>query len=199
MEIFTIGHSTHTVSGFVALLRQHQIELVVDVRSHPWSRHLPHFNQLVLEASLKTYGINYQFAGQKLGARPEDGSCYVQGKVHFPTVARKPWFIQGLEALMALAQAQRSAIMCSEQDPLQCHRAILVGYHLQTYQWQVRHILRDGALESQAHLESRLVSQWRFVMGRQLSLWEAETPPQIIQQAYLMQGQQIAYTPRKSP
>jgi uncharacterized protein (DUF488 family) len=85
MELFTIGHSNHSIDAFIALLQQHGITAVADVRSHPYSRFLPHFNQSALKAALLNAGIQYVFLGKELGARSADPSCYVNGKLSYPT------------------------------------------------------------------------------------------------------------------
>ncbi|HIK30860.1 MAG TPA: DUF488 domain-containing protein, partial [Oscillatoriales cyanobacterium M4454_W2019_049] len=78
-NVFTIGHSNHTIDSFITLLKKHEITALADVRSHPYSRYLPHFNQRELKASLKLSGIDYVFLGKELGARPDNLSCYVGG------------------------------------------------------------------------------------------------------------------------
>src|SRR6266496_4132642 len=79
--VLTIGHSSHPIERFVALLRQHGVTAVADVRSAPYSRHQPQFNKDLLQRSLKDAGIAYIFLGKELGARSEDRSCYENGRV----------------------------------------------------------------------------------------------------------------------
>src|SRR5436190_16035592 len=93
--VFTIGHSTHTAEAFLALLRQHNIEAVGDVRSAPFSRFNPQFNREILERCLKENGIRYAFLGRELGARTDDRSCYEDGRVHYARLARTPLFQSG--------------------------------------------------------------------------------------------------------
>jgi Uncharacterized conserved protein len=101
MELFTIGHSNLSIEAFVLLLRQHGITAVADVRSHPFSRYLPHFNQSEIKASLSSAGIQYVFLGKELGARPEDLSCYdVSGKALYDRIAATPLFSEGIQRLL---------------------------------------------------------------------------------------------------
>ena len=90
--VLTIGHSTHSAEAFLALLRQHQVEAVADVRSSPFSRFNPHFNRVPLEQCLKANGILYVFLGKELGARSEDRSCYLDGRVQYARLAQTPLF-----------------------------------------------------------------------------------------------------------
>lgn len=68
--LYTIGHSNHTIDAFIELLQQHGVTALVDVRSHPFSRYLPHFCQSPLKRALTNANIQYVFLGQELGARP---------------------------------------------------------------------------------------------------------------------------------
>lgn len=95
-SVFTIGHSTHSSEVFCALLRQHQVEALADVRSSPFSRFNPQFNREPLEQFLKANGIRYVFLGKELGARSEDRSCYLDGRVQYGRLAQTPIFQSGL-------------------------------------------------------------------------------------------------------
>jgi uncharacterized protein (DUF488 family) len=71
VTIFSIGHSNQSVEAFLSLLQQHEIQVLVDVRSSPYSKYVPHFNSTPLAATLKRTGIKYMFMGQELGGRPD--------------------------------------------------------------------------------------------------------------------------------
>jgi len=166
MELFTIGHSNLSIEAFVLLLRQHGITAVADVRSHPFSRYLPHFNQSEIKASLSAVGIQYVFLGKELGARPEDLSCYdVSGKALYQRIAATPLFSEGIQRILSLAKDRGAAnykisLMCAEKDPITCHRTILVCHKLKDFNLQINHILSDGNLESHQDLEARLLSKF---------------------------------------
>ena len=96
-SIFTIGHSTHSAEAFLTLLLQHGVEAVADVRSSPFSRFNPQFNREALEAFLKENGIRYAFLGKELGARSEDRSCYIDGRVQYGRLAQTALFQSGLD------------------------------------------------------------------------------------------------------
>src|SRR6266446_3826961 len=95
--IFTVGHSTHSSGGFLALLRQHGISAVLDVRSTPYSRAQPQFNRETLTQDLRENGIRYVFLGEQLGARSKDANCYVDGQVQYRLLAKTDAFRAGLE------------------------------------------------------------------------------------------------------
>ena len=208
MELFTIGHSNHSIEVFIALLQQHGVTALADVRSHPYSRYLPHFNQTPLKTALFDAGIRYVFLGRELGARPSDPTCYVDGKALYEIIASTELFSQGIQRILKGAETYKIALMCAEKDPITCHRAILVGQHLREFTLDINHILRNGNLETHQHLEERLLElhglkQPESLDPVQLSLFnDLSLPAQsslqystrdYIKEAYKRQGDQIAY------
>jgi uncharacterized protein (DUF488 family) len=129
--IFTIGHSNQSAAQFVALLQQHGVALLADVRSAPASRYAPQFNRAALARSLQDAGIAYAWFGAALGGKPR---------------APEPAFAAGIDELMRVAAAYSTAIMCAERDPRMCHRTHLVAPALLKNGAVVTHILGDGAL-----------------------------------------------------
>lgn len=154
--IFTIGHSNHSLEAFVSLLQQHGITALVDVRSSPFSRFTPQFNKMNLEREMGKYHIKYVFLGRELGARPKDSSCYKNGEVQLDQLESTTLFREGIERLIRGAQQYTIALMCSEKDPLQCHRFLLVAHALVKHGAEVTHILATGALESHEKTIGRL-------------------------------------------
>jgi len=157
MQIFTIGHSNQSIENFVSLLKKHGVTAVADVRSFPFSRYFPHFNQSFLKKSLISEDISYVFLGEQLGARPKDPECYVEGKARYELIAATETFTAGLERIFKGVKQHRIALMCAEQDPITCHRAILVGKHLKNRGLEIKHILKGGNLELHEQLEQRLL------------------------------------------
>src|SRR5712692_1311048 len=76
LTIFSLGHSNQSMETFFALLRQHEIEVLVDVRSSPYSKYVPHFNSNALAAAAEQAEIKYIFMGQELGGRPDEDEFY---------------------------------------------------------------------------------------------------------------------------
>lgn len=159
MKLFTIGHSSHSWEKFVRLLEDNGISLLVDVRSAPYSRYHPQFNGSNLETALPQRSIDYAFAGQYLGGRPSDPSCYKSRRlpaegadylheVDYPEVMKREWFVKGIERLLELADEQLTAILCSEENPAECHRHHLIAKYLQAEHPEVKvvHIRGDGAV-----------------------------------------------------
>ncbi len=157
--VFTIGHSNHSEEDFVALLRRSGIEQVMDVRSAPRSRWVPHFNPDRLELILEKAGIDYAYAGGELGGRPMDRALYdSDGSVSYERVATCDDFDQGIARVLRAADERRVALMCMERDPLDCHRTLLVARALAERGVAVEHILPDGALLSHEAVMTRLVA-----------------------------------------
>lgn len=150
ITVYSIGHGRHAFDDFLALLRQHEIELVCDVRSVARSR-WPQYNGRVLEALLKEKRVGYEWL-------PECG-----GKV----VAPPAELARGLERLLEIAAEMRVAMMCSESHPLtkhrpvpraNCHRVGLLAPRLKAHGARIIHILPNGdALELD---EAALPSIW---------------------------------------
>ena len=146
--LYTVGHSTHPIEEFVALLQKHGVTCLADVRSQPYSRWNPHFNREQLARALALAGIVYQFLGDTLGGRPDQADLYDPGseRPNYRRQRETPLYRQGLSALEALAHAQPTAMMCSEGDPDECHRTLLIVPSLLDANYDVQHILPDGNL-----------------------------------------------------
>lgn len=118
--VFTIGHSTFSLETFIDLLRQHNINIVADVRSDPYSRFNPQFNRETLKSNLKVHGIRYVFLVNELCARSKDQSCYANGRVQFKYLEQTDLFRDGIERVIRGADNYCIALMCSEKEPLEC-------------------------------------------------------------------------------
>ena len=155
--ILTIGHSRHSLERFLSLLDAAQVTAIADVRSAPASRFSPQFNKTALAASLAVRGIDYVFLGKELGGRPERPEMYTDGRADYEKMAASPEFRAGILRLMEMAERHRVAAMCSEADPLDCHRCLLVGRALAEAGHDVAHILASGEIAPQAEIEDRLL------------------------------------------
>jgi uncharacterized protein (DUF488 family) len=146
--IFTIGHSRHTADHFLALLRAHEIDRLVDVRSQPRSKWAPHFDTDALARLLDARGVDYVYLGRQLGGRPSGREFYRQdGTVDYAHRSTAPDFADGISRLVALAQGRRITILCAEEDPSHCHRRLLVAPALARSGAVVVHVRGDGRLE----------------------------------------------------
>lgn len=188
-ELFTIGHSVHSVERFAELLHIHDITALCDVRSSPYSRFSPQFNRETLKDELAKQHIIYIYLGTELGPRSSDPACYEKGKVQYDRLAASDIFYQGLARLRKGLTTYRIALMCAEKDPVTCHRMLLICRHLRNDDVKIRHILDDGALEDNYDAEMRLMQQVK-IDPTDLFYTEEEQ----IQRAYDIQGKKMAYT-----
>jgi uncharacterized protein (DUF488 family) len=151
--VLTLGHSNHPLGRFVALVTKHDIEVLVDVRSHPYSRFAPQFNRESLAESLAAEGIKYVFLGRELGGRPDGDDYYDDdGHVLYGRVASTPLFNAGIARLENGLSRYRLALMCSEEDPTDCHRRLLVTRVLNDRGIEVLHVRGDGRIQRERDL-----------------------------------------------
>jgi uncharacterized protein (DUF488 family) len=155
MQIYTIGHSTHTIDEFIGLLKNAGIDTVVDVRSSPYSKHNPQFNRESLKVELAKQEIIYIFMGDELGARHREPEVLeADGRVNFEKVRGLESFKNGIKRVITGAEKGYGiALMCSEKDPMECHRFSLVSYALKKEGVSVRHILADGTIKENVEFE----------------------------------------------
>lgn len=188
LVVFTIGHSTHPVEHFIGLLELHRIDAVADVRSSPYSKLNPQFNREDLSQSLEGHEIHYVFLGQELGARSADPACYVGEQVQYDRLAETKLFGIGIDRVKKGAMKHRVALVCSEKEPIQCHRTILVSRRLIEQGLEVRHVLEDGSVETHAMAMTRLMQSLKMAPT---DLFRTEQ--ELLTEAYERQASKIAY------
>lgn len=186
--VLTIGHSNHPLERFLELLEIHRVTVVADVRSAPYSRRYPDYSREQLRRALNARSVRYLFLGAELGARPQDPSCYAEGRVQYRRLAQATSFRRGLERVLGEARSSRVALLCAEKEPLDCHRAVLIARELEALDTEVAHIHADARLETHAEALERLLDMLKL---RQLDLFG--TSDALIDQAYNRQEQRIAY------
>jgi len=157
-SLYTIGHGNRKSEDFLALLKEFGIEYLIDVRSQPYSKFNPQYNQNDLKFFLERNGIKYVFMGDNIGGRPKDTSCYDnEGKVDYEAVKTKEFFINGIERLKtAYKKNINVVIMCSESKPCECHRSKLIGRVLNTDYIFLKHIDENGKVKDQATVINEL-------------------------------------------
>ena len=191
--VLTVGHSNHPLESFVSLLQQHDVTTLADVRSTPYSRFNPQFNRKSLDAALQAHGVAYLFLGHALGGRPEDRSCYENGRVRYDRLARTPLYREGIDRVVEAARDERIALMCAEKEPLDCHRTLLVGHSLAERDNSVAHILADGTLEPHDQTMDRLLDSVGLPKGDLLHSRE-----ELIAEALALKEGRGAYTNKVS-
>lgn len=159
MRLYTIGHSNHLLTDFLNLLLKYGIDCIVDVRSIPASKYSPQFNKETLQGFLRSYNMDYQFFGYELGARRND-SFNELGYVDFELTVQTALFQEGVHKLTPLLEKKNIALMCSEADPLECHRFSLVGRYYHEEGLDVNHILKDATISSHEALEQKMIRDY---------------------------------------
>ena len=191
--ILTIGHSRHSWERFAELLAGAGVEALADIRSAPRSRFSPQFNKTELAAALALRNVAYIFLGKELGGRPENADLYSEGVVDYEKMAASPEFRLGLGRLMEEACERNLAVMCSEADPLECHRCLLVARVLAEEGADVRHILASGAVMTHAEAEDRLLALENLAEAELLAASRQER----LAEAYRSRGRRCGYALRR--
>lgn len=158
--LYSIGHGQKTIEELIKELLSFDIDFLIDVRSSPFSKWVPHFNRGQIENYLRGTSIRYAYMGDTIGGRPLSYDCYdSDGYFDYHRMAEKPQFIAGLHRLIdANDKHLRVAIMCSESNPAECHRSKLIGRELYfgTEQIEMNHIVAPGMIRSQVEIMTEL-------------------------------------------
>lgn len=144
VTLFSIGHGNKSIQEFLDELQSFGISYLVDVRSVPFSKWNPQFNQEMLQMDLKSHSITYVYMGNVIGGKPSDSECFdSKGFFDYNKMAKNPAFVSGLARLAdAQSKSLKLAVMCSEADPSECHRSKLIGRELyDKYSINMRHII----------------------------------------------------------
>ncbi len=171
LQIYSVGHSNQSFEDFIAVLRSADIEVLVDVRSQPYSRFAAHFNIFALKEQMVAAGIKYVFLGRELGGRPEGERFYDDdGHVLYEQVAQSDLFLAGIQRLLDGASRFRVAMMCSEENPIHCHRRLLVGRVLADLGVRIIHLRGDHRAQTEEDFMADVQGT------QQLSLFAEEQP-----------------------
>lgn len=192
VEVLTIGHSTLSYERFLSLLRQASITAIADVRTAPFSRHFPHFNRDVLRDQLRQDDVAYVFLGEELGGRPKGKQFFCDGVADYEKMAKTEPFKRGLDRVIDGAKKYRIAMMCSEHDPMDCHRCLLVGRALYERGLSVRHILSGGQLVDHRQIEDKLMN-----MSGKSDIDLFEPPTKRLAAAYRDRAMKVAFSERQ--
>jgi len=192
-KLFTIGHSAAQLSVFLTALKQSDVNLLIDVRSRPRSQRFPHFDQIELEEALRMTGIRYLFLGEELGGRPEDPKAYGNdGIVDYGKWRKSRAFQAGIERVLKESAACDLALMCAEEDPLNCHRFLMLCPELVALGIEPLHIRKGGIIETQREAEDRLLQQQKLGAAADGSLF-ASYRKSALDTAYLAQARKSAF------
>jgi uncharacterized protein (DUF488 family) len=161
-DLFTIGHSNHPLDRFLAVLAQHEVEALVDIRRFPSSRKHPHFNQENLAVALREAGVEYRWIESLGGRRRKETDTSInvglQNKSfrNYADYMLTEGFRKGMEQLLEVARQKRTAIMCAEGLFWQCHRRLVSDFLFATGV-TVQHIMPSGELRPHMLTEGAIV------------------------------------------
>lgn len=197
-RIFSIGHSNHALAHLFQLLQAVGVTAVVDVRSHPFSQRHPQFNRSELESALQACGIAYLFLGDRLGGRPAPLDLYDdEGRVDYERVRMTAHFQQGLDRVCRVLDRETVALLCAEEDPLDCHRGLMITPALVERGLTPGHLRADGSAESTADMESRLLKLTKVGAGISDGLFAGlltcDERRSLLAEAYRLQARRKAY------
>ena len=196
-QIFTVGHSTHTLEHFLGLIQSQGVNCVLDVRSVAASKFNPQFNKAELKHFLNANCILYSHMPKEFGARHTDPTLLDEdGKVDFRKVVQTEAFLAGVERIEnGLSKGFVIALMCSESEPFDCHRFAMVSFALEGRGIKVSHILKDKTIVTNTKLEHRLITKY----GKRLpvpSIFSPEIKPEdVLDYAYRLRNKDVAYSP----
>lgn len=196
-NLYTIGHSQHAIEYFVKLLKMYNIDYVLDVRSVPYSKYAEQFNREILQKKLLCNGIKYSFMGSYFGARPEGADLYCdEGYLDFERVRKSSQFLKGFNnVVLGLNKGNNITFMCTEKDPFDCHRAIMIARAFDLSGIETNHILADGKVQSQSMLNERLLNKY-YPDRNQMTFFDYidnEKDIDYLSMAYQLRNKEIGY------
>ncbi len=170
--LYSIGHGTKDITQFIDELKAFDINYLIDIRTKPFSKWNPQYNQNELKLTLKEHGIVYVYMGDTLGGMPDDRSCYnSDNKVDYDVVKTKEFFTSGLSRLVTAYQKKINVvIMCSESRPEDCHRSKLIGEELLNKEIPIIHIVASNKTRSQDELSKELLPYKTDIFGNSYKL-----------------------------
>lgn len=198
MDIFTIGHSNHTIDKFISLLRINKINCIVDVRSTPYSKFTPQFNKDDLKKVLNLNSIIYIHMGKEFGARRNNMELYTKdGYLDFEKTRKDGAFLNGVDRVtQGYNKGFNIALMCTEKDPFDCHRCIMVGKGLKDHGFEVKHILPNNSIINQNQIEQRLLNTYyknRNQITFETLMSNNLTEQEMIEASYKKRNKEIGY------
>ena len=184
------------------MIKKYDINCVVDIRETPYSKYNIQYNKEAFNESLRNSGFIYIYMGKEFGAKRTNKDVYTQeGYADFEKVAKEDIFLNGIERLKKGCQmGYRIVLLGAMQEPIRCHRSILVGKVLNKEGFDVKYIMHEGNLAYQEDIEESLLDKY-FSDRKQLSidnlLGSALTREEMIQEGYKLANKEIGYRTEK--
>lgn len=202
MDIYTIGHSNYDVSRLVEMLNKYHINCVVDIRGIPYSKYNIQYNKEAIQKTLHNLGFTYIYMAREFAAKRESKISYnKEGYADFRKVINEESFINGIERLkVGIHKGYRIVLLGAMQDPIRCHRSILVGRELEKYNFNVKHILHDYSICNQREIENMLLEKY-FKNRRQITLdsiiGDGKSEDEMLEEGYDLANKEIGYRMEK--
>lgn len=176
--LYTVGYSGFIIDDFLSALHKYNIDAIVDVRSYPYSSFYKDYDKESLIKHLKRHGVMYGNFAYEFGARQEDKSLYLDGRLDFEKFAKTKRFQNGVDRIITGAsQGHVCALLCAEKNPILCHRTILVARAFFERGFDVQHIVPSSVgagIRAHVEIENEILEQLDKKNGRgQISLFEA--------------------------
>ena len=198
MEIYTIGHSNYTVERLIDMLRHYNINCVVDIRGTPYSKYNIQFDKDTIKYTLTKAGFVYIYMGKELAAkRIRKNSYNNEGYSNFEEVIKEEEFKRGVERLKnGCEKGYKIILLGAMQDPIRCHRSILVGRELVKNDFDVKHILDDYSIVTQDDIEEMLLNKY-FSNRNQITIEDLTgnslNNEEMINEGYKLANREIGY------
>ena len=198
MEIFTIGHSNYKIEKLIDMLRYYNIDCVVDIRGTPYSKYNVQYNKEIIKATLIKEGFVYIYMAKEFAAKRENKESYnKEGYSDFEKVIYEEDFKNGIKRLKTgCEKGYRIALLGAMQDPIRCHRSILVGRELVKNGFKVNHILDDYSIASQNDIEKSILEKYfedRNQMTIDYLLGTNKSEEEMIKEGYRLANKEIGY------
>ena len=198
MEIYTIGHSNYTVERLIDMLRHYNINCVVDIRGTPYSKYNVQFDKETIRYTLSKAGFIYIYMAKELAAKRINKESYnEEGYSDFEKVIKEKEFLEGIERLKnGCNKGYNIVLLGAMQEPIRCHRSILVGKALRKCGFNVKHILDDYSTASQDDIEQMLLDKY-FSNRNQMTIDDlignSLSREEMIDEGYRMANKDIGY------
>lgn len=198
MEIYTIGHSNYTMERLIDMLEYYNINCVVDIRGTPYSKYNIQFDKESIRYTLTNAGFVYIYMGKELAAkRIRKNSYNNEGYSNFEEVIKEEEFKRGVERLKnGCEKGYKIILLGAMQDPIRCHRSILVGRELVKNDFDVKHILDDYSIVTQDDIEEMLLNKY-FSNRNQITIEDLTgnslNNEEMINEGYKLANREIGY------
>ena len=198
MEIYTIGHSNYTIEKLIDMLKKYNINCVVDIRGTPYSKYNVQFDKEIIRYTLTKAGFIYIYMAKEFAAKRDNKESYnKEGYSDFEKVIYEDDFKNGIERLKnGCEKGYRIALLGAMQDPIRCHRSILVGRALVENGFNVKHILDDYSIVYQTDIEKSLLEKYfedRNQMTIDYILGTNKSEKEMIEESYRLANKEIGY------